>query len=151
MKNLLLVVLYFICCSSFGQVLPDFKFSLADNSTFTKENLAKEKPVVVFYFDPFCDGCIKQAKQLSSQLTKFNSVNLVWVSTESDWKLLNEFKNNWFKTASNVFVCSDTQFKFDVWFGYSEFPAVYAYNSNWQRTAKFSTELNIDELLKALK
>ena len=151
MKKLSLIILLFICFNSIGQTLPDFTFSAINKSELTKENIAKEKPVIIFYFNPTDDHSLKQAEQLKNQLAKLKTVTLIWVAWESDSQVLNEFKNQWFKGAANVFVCYDSEYKIDRWFGYSEALSIFTYNAKWERTAKFSNEISVDELLKAVK
>ena len=45
-----------------GKALPAFDFEMPNGDRLTPEKLPAAQPVIVFYFDPFCDHCIAQAK-----------------------------------------------------------------------------------------
>lgn len=151
MKGIVVFILMLAGVSGFSQSLPDFTFSVPGKSELRKSDLSKDRPVIVFYFDPFCEPCLKQAEVIKKNSAKFANVTMLWVTTESDAALLDEFKTTWFKGLSNVIVCVDNQFKFDQWFGYSEYPAVYAYDATWMRKGSFSDDIDAESLLKAVK
>ncbi|HRH52962.1 MAG TPA: hypothetical protein PLN38_06550, partial [Chitinophagales bacterium] len=63
----------------------------------------------------------------------------------------NAFKQKYFNNAKNVIVAVDTQYQFDTWFGYSEFNAIYCYNSKHEKTKSFNTTQTATTLLEAVK
>ena len=134
-----------------GAALPQFAFELPDLSTLTPDVL-KEQPVIVFYFDPDCDHCNKQAKMVSENADQFKGITMIWVS----WALTIEGNVNFFKKyfmdmPDKVYVARDTQFAFDSWFGYSEVPSIYVYNKDFKRTASFEAETDCELLVKFAK
>lgn len=142
-----------ILCAGFAGVsqgLPNFEFQDPDGFAVNKTHLEKGKAVIVFYFDPHCDHCIDQAKIIRGNLEKFKDMTLLWVS----WAELGEIKafgKTYFAGAKNVKLCKDHNYMIDTWFGYSEVPAVYCYNTKWERVASFNKEQTAETILKALK
>lgn len=145
----MLTVLYCTITAN-AQRLPEFSFSGNGNKKITVANLQANKPVIVFLFDPYCDHCEKQAEWIKKDLKKFDGINLLWVSTES-LDDINSFAKRYFPAVSNIIFCSDQDFMFDDWFGYSEVPSIYVYDKNRNRVAAFKKETPVEEMLKPLK
>lgn len=134
-----------------GTELPQFAFELPDGSTLTPD-VMPEQPVIVFYFDPDCDHCNKQAKLVMEQPEFFEGVTLVWVS----WAMKVEdnvkfFQKYFMDMPDKVYIARDVQFSIDQLFGYSEVPSIYVYDKTWKRTASFAAETDPEILLKHAK
>ena len=133
------------------KALPDFVFYDLNRNFFTKENLIKGKPVIVFFFDPYCDHCQKQTKMITENANKFKNVQFVFVSTET-YKALKEFYNNYLKGKNlNVFVVKDKDYQFDNYFSYSVAPRLFVYDENWNYVKDFKNEVHPDVILKYLQ
>lgn len=143
---MIISVLVSFCASS--QTLPAFSFTNAKNEKTTPAVLPQDKPVIVFYFDPFCDKCEAQAAAWNTKKTKLSGITLLCVSNATDEE--NEaFRKKYFAGMQNVFMCKDDTFQFDQWFGYSEAPAIYVYNKTRKRTAVFTNMVTSEVLLDA--
>ncbi len=134
-----------------GTTLPPFAFELPDGSTLTPSVL-KEQPVIVFYFDPDCDHCNKQAKMISENADLFKGITMVWVS----WAMtiednVNFYKKYFMNMSNKVYIARDTKFSFDTLFGYSEVPSIYIYNRERKRSASFEAETDPELLVKFAK
>ena len=151
MKTTFLILLVmFTVQSSFAQKLPDFSFEDVNGNVINNQSLTANKPVIVFYFDPFCESCLEQAALISKEIIAFKDITLLWVTTNTDPEN-NAFKQKYFNNAKNVIVAVDTQYQFDTWFGYSEFNAIYCYNSKHEKTKSFNTTQTATTLLEAVK
>lgn len=151
MKTTFLIILVlFTVQASFAQKLPDFSFEDVNGNVINNQSLTANKPVIVFYFDPFCESCLEQAALISKEITAFKDITLLWVTTNADPEN-NAFKQKYFNNAKNVIVAVDTLYQFDTWFGYSEFNAIYCYNSKHEKTKSFNTTQTATTLLEAVK
>ncbi len=151
MKTTFLIILVlFTVQASFAQKLPDFSFEDVNGNVINNQSLTANKPVIVFYFDPFCESCLEQAALISKEITAFKDITLLWVTTNAAPEN-NAFKQKYFNNAKNVIVAVDTQYQFDTWFGYSEFNAIYCYNSKHEKTKSFNTTQTATTLLEAVK
>lgn len=141
----IIVSLSFIAQS---QTLPDFSFTSTKKEKITPASLPQNKPIIVCYFDPFCEKCITQAIKIKEKAAKFSNSTIVYVS----WAELEDnetFRKKYFTGMQNLFMCKDTEFKFDKWFGYSEVPAIYIYNKTRKKTAAFTSVVTVEEILGA--
>lgn len=152
MKKLFVPLIVLLSCtlSATAQRLPDFSFSAIGNKKITPASLPANKPVIVFFFDPYCDHCEKQAEWIKKDLKKLDGITLLWVSTEA-LEEINSFAKKYFPSSSNTIFCGDGEFMFDQWFGYSEVPSIYVYDKNRNRVKAFDKETPVEELLKPLK
>ena len=133
-----------------AQTLPDFSFEDVNGKVINKLSLPTNKPVIVIYFDPFCESCLGQAALISKEITTFKDITLLWVTTNADPEN-NAFKQKYFNNAQNAIVAVDTQFQFDTWFGYSEFNAIYCYNNKHEKTKSFTSTQSAATLVEATK
>ena len=81
--KLFALVFIFVCnhitVAAQNKSLPEFSFSNNRNQKITPASLPIGQPVVVFYFDPFCDHCKEQAKIVGQDAAKFGKTTFVWV------------------------------------------------------------------------
>ncbi|MCB0739177.1 MAG: redoxin domain-containing protein [Bacteroidetes bacterium] len=129
--------------------LPAFEFTQLNGDKLTQENLTKNQPVLVFYYDPFCDHCNEQAKLIQADFDRFTNYTLIWVSWGEEAEAAN-FQSKYFDGKDNVLFAIDSEFNFDAWFGYSEVPTTYVFDNNWVQISKFDKEVSVDELLGGL-
>ena len=132
-----------------AQTLPAFSFTKSNKQKITPASLPENKPIVVCYFNPFCDKCETQAAKIKEKAAKFAGITLVYVSSEASLEENEAFRKKYFTSMPNVFVCKDEEFKFDTWFGYSEAPSIYVYNKARNRTAVFTAVVTVEEILDA--
>lgn len=148
MKKLILLLFLFSGVNCFSQSLPDFSFTSHTGEKINRRSLSEGNPVIIVYFDPYCDHCLTQAEVIKAGADQLKNASIIWVSwSEHDDN--ETFYNTYFSGAKNVKVCKDENFAFDSWFGYSEVPSVFVYNGNWQLSAKFTKEATVDQLVKA--
>ncbi len=145
--SLISITILFSFCAQ-AQTLPDFSFTNAKKEKITPASLPQNKPIVVCYFDPYCEKCETQAAKIKEKAAKFSNITIIYVSW-GEFDDNEDFRKNNLVGLKNLFVCKDENFKFDTWFGYSEVPAIYVYNKSRKLTATFTTVVSADEILKA--
>lgn len=150
--KLFTLVFIFVCnhitVAAQNKSLPEFSFSNNRNQKITPASLPIGQPVVVFYFDPFCDHCKEQAKIVGQDAAKFGKTTFVWVGL-GEMEDNETFKKEYLKSFPQAFVCKDTDFKFDSWFGYSEVLSVFIYNKERKLTAQFNKVASAKDILDA--
>ena len=141
-KYLLSLVILLFAVSGFSQApLPAFTFTDTDSKTLSPAELEQGKPIIVFYFDPDCDHCQQQATWVKESMDLFKGVQMIWVSW-GDAEMVKKFKSDYFGEFPDqqIHFANDTEYNIDNWFGYSEVPNIYVYNSSWTLTQKFTKE-----------
>lgn len=135
-----------------GTPLPEFAFELPDKSWLTPSVLPENQPIVVFYFDPFCEHCNLEAEWVQNNAQLFKGITLIWVSwAEKVEDNVAFYKKYFMEMPTKVYVARDTKYKIDDYFGYSEVPSIYVYNAARLRTASFKAETKPEILIKFAK
>lgn len=133
--------------------LPDFELTNTKGQKVSPNTLDKDKPIVVFYFDPDCDHCLQQASWVKEAINKFKGVTMIWISWgEPD--AISAFESKYFgglNEHNRIYFCKDEDYKMDDWFGYSEVPSIYIYNKSRVRIATFKKETLAEHILAKLK
>ncbi|HQV87314.1 MAG TPA: redoxin domain-containing protein [Chitinophagaceae bacterium] len=144
----LIAIIVSLSLDAQSQALPDFSFTSTKKENITPARLPANKPIIVCYFDPFCEKCITQATKIRDKAAKFSNSTMVYVSW-AELEDIEAFRKKYFTGMQNLFMCKDTEYKFDSWFGYSEVPAIYIYNKARKKTAAFTSVVSAEEILAA--
>lgn len=131
--------------------LPDFVFTDLEGNAFTRSHLQGDLPTIAIFFDPYCDHCDQQAEWITEAASRFEEVQMIWVTTEEQAPSV-DFRKRHFDNTSlkHVYILRDTEFMFDGYFGYSEVPSIYLFNKAGKRVKSFTKETPADVLLKFL-
>jgi thiol-disulfide isomerase/thioredoxin len=132
--------------------IPYFAFKDLNGKTFTRDMLRQDLPVMIMLFDPFCDHCDQQAQWIAQAASKFQNVQLVFVTIETDKQHIEAYRKRNFGTARlpYLYLLQDTELKFDVFFGYTDDSLnIYLYKPG-QKGKYFGQEQPAEVLLKYL-
>lgn len=108
------------------------------------------RAVILILFQPDCDHCQREAKELKEHIQSFNSYQLYFISASpadqvrkfaADYKLSDEHNIS--------FVLTDVQSILDS-FGPIPAPSLYIYNAAGKLVQKFNGETDMNLILKAL-
>lgn len=133
-----------------GQNIPAFSFTGLQGEKITPEIVEKNKPLLIFFFDPYCDHCHHQAEWIVERKAEFEAVQMIWVTT-NDTEENEVFEKTFFAGWANVTVCMDPDYLFDSWFGFSDIPSIQCYDKNGNYITTFQAEQAADILLKTIR
>ena len=110
-----------------GDPLPTFDFMMLAGPTETVE-IPPGYPLMIIYFDPFCDHCNEFAARISEQEAQWEDMVYYWVSEESEANI-QEFIEKYpaLKEGYHYFL-RDGKYEFDKLFGYSEVPSIFIFD-----------------------
>jgi thiol-disulfide isomerase/thioredoxin len=63
-----------------GSAIPSFKILKSNGSYFTNNDIRKNNPLVLIYFAPDCDHCIKLMDELFKKIHQFDKATVVMVT-----------------------------------------------------------------------
>ena len=64
-----------------GKPLPEFSLLITDSSTWVNtRNAPAGKPVVLFYFSPYCPHCRAQTKEIIEDIDKLKGIQFYFIS-----------------------------------------------------------------------
>ncbi len=121
---------------AFGQVpaatIPAFSFSRVDNSTFTRENLVKGKPVFFVFFDTECDHCRHAIQYLDRHHNELGNVAVYLLTLENKDRakiFLSKFGSN-LLNKSNVTLLRDAHSEFIAKFKPRKYPSLFLFSAS---------------------
>jgi peroxiredoxin len=115
-----------------AKTLPDFEFSRLDNSSFTKQDLARGGMTFFMFLDPDCEHCQRAIKNIDSQYRSFEKVAVYLISQNNGEKMkgfLNQYTKH-LKSQKNVVLLIDTKNQFIVKFQPRRFPGMFLYSAD---------------------
>lgn len=133
--------------------LPAYRFVELEGAVLTPAQLVKGKPTLVFFFDPHCDHCQRQASLMTAELEALKDVNLLWVTTSPREDAL-AFANAHFPAWKQLPLLRwglDVNYEFDKWFGYSTVPTILVFSADGRLRDVFTNEIAPGYLLSRLK
>ena len=108
--------------------MPEFNFKTLEGTDFHKSDLVKDMPVLIIYFNPNCDECQSETKQLVKHIDLFKNAQILMV-TPVENELAEEFSEH-FKLGiyPQIKILQDERDDFFQTFGSAIFPSTFAYN-----------------------
>lgn len=130
--------------------LPQFSFTDLKGKKFTNKKLKKFEHLLVFYYDPGCGHCTKQAQWIKDDIDKFKNTKMLWISI-ADTASIHKFKDKYFATDKNVFCVQDVDKKvFTTFEGLGSTPSSLLYNKKKQGVANFVGETQAQAILNKI-
>jgi hypothetical protein len=110
--------------------LPKFKIRFLDSSILDSQKIPDGKVCVLFYFDPECEHCQHETKNIISHKNELKNV-LFYLVTNADPSLVSKYcKANKLDEISNFFIGTDYNFSFYKVFVPRSVPYFAIYNSD---------------------
>lgn len=130
------------------QVLPHFAILAMDSSrVLSTEQIPTGQPCVFFYFDPNCEHCQKETREIMQNQQEFRSVRFYFLSS-AGLKEINNFYNTFhLDSLANSFVGADYQYTFFNAFLPSSVPYIAIYNNRKILTKMYNGEADIASLI----
>jgi len=151
------VVLFFSAChshsvkeSSESKVnIPEFDILLEDSVTyFNTQNIPKGKPVVIFYFGPYCDHSRDQMKSIIKNMDNLNGIRFYLVTQEPFNDMVAFYKNFRLNQYENIVVGFDYKRYFSNKLKVSGYPYLQVYGKDGRLINIFRSEVYGREILK---
>lgn len=130
--------------------IPKFKIAnIVDSSTFTNENLEKNKKTIFIYFGPDCGHCSVFAKKLVDSIDLLKNTQIVMVSSFEYSHIQKFYEDNKIATCPSITMGRDPNYFFVGYYGVTAFPAAYIYNAKGRYIKSYSSDVNISDLANA--
>jgi peroxiredoxin len=133
------------------QQIPEFSFKTIENTTFSKANLKLKKATIFIYFNSECDFCQHEAQSISESISKFQDVQLLFVSTEPKDTIKTFAETYNLLQQSNIIFLHDSTDTFSNRFDATSIPYVLIYDAQQQLIKKHKGQLKAEAILELLK
>jgi len=131
-------------------VLPQFSFQGLDGSTFTHENLSKNRHTAMVMYSPGCDHCIVQGSEIGAHINDLQSIDVVFITNESKDQINDYATSNGLIDQANTTFIYDSKSEMHVLFKPDMVPTVLLYNGQGQLLQGWSGNVAVEELLEAM-
>jgi thioredoxin-related protein len=132
-------------------IFPPVKLLLPGNTTFTKADLPKKKPVMLVIFSPMCEHCQHETEEMIKNIDKFKKAEIV-MATMMPFDSMMTFREK-YKLADydNIIVGQDTQYFLPTFFMISNLPFLAFYDKNGKLISVFEGTMHIDKAAEELQ
>jgi thiol-disulfide isomerase/thioredoxin len=132
--------------------IPAFNIlKVPDSTGFTSRQLIKQAPLVLLFFNPDCDHCQEQVKELLAHKNELKQLQIVMVSA-LPYALIKTFYEN-YQVASmpNVIMGQDENFALGSIYKPARYPSLYLYDAGGSLAKVFAGNVTAAVLLNAVQ
>ncbi len=129
--------------------IPALIVTKLDGTPLSAKSLVGHKTILIL-FQPDCDHCQAEAKQISERLTAFENYTIYFISAaepETVKKFSEDYKLN--REQNIIFATTEVQGIIDS-FGPIPAPSVYIYSAEGRLVRKFNGQTELETIVKAL-
>ncbi len=134
------------------QQAPEFTIVTApDSTTFTNGQLPKGKPLVLIFFNPDCEHCQKETKELLAYKEELKNIPIVMISALS-YKLIKEFYLDYsIASMPNITMGQDVNYLLGTKYSPHRYPAIFVYDAKGKLAKIFAGGGEVLAIIEAAK
>ena len=132
--------------------VPPFKILESDSVTiFTKDNLKKNKPVLIILFNPECDHCKHETEEILKHIDELKKVQIV-MATMAQYAPMKDFYAKYkLGDFENIKVGQDFQYMLPSFYRVSSLPYLAMYDQKGNLLTTFEGTMKIEDLINVFK
>lgn len=128
---------------------PDLKLLLTDSTTiFTKNNLPKDKTIVIIFFSPECEHCQAEATKMMEKTDSLQNLFMVWnANMVDDFSNVKQFYAKYgFDKMGNAAMGKEIDYYLPIFYSIEQTPYAAVYK-NEKLIAEFRNTLSLENLI----
>lgn len=131
--------------------VPPFKIiTMRDSSQFSKDDLKKNKAVIIMIFSPDCEHCQRAIKDLKRHAEEFKNVQIV-ITSPLDFKIIKKFYDEYNIAAyPNITMGRDGSYFLGTFYKITNFPSLFVYDKKGNFVEKFEGDVPFSKIVKVL-
>ncbi len=132
--------------------VPPFKLLETDSvSLFTKDNLKKNKPVLVILFNPECDHCKHETEEIIKHIDELKKIQIV-MATMAQYAQMKDFYVKFkLDEYKNIQVGQDFQYLLPSFYRIHSLPYLAMYDKKGNLLQTFEGSMKIEDLITVFK
>lgn len=132
--------------------IPAFKINIVPDSTlFTSENLKKNIPFIVMFFNPDCDHCQKETKELLAYKEELKGIQILMVSTATYRQIKDFYEAYELSSMPNIKLGQDVNSRLGSIYKLSTFPSIFVYDNKGILAKAYVGKIGIPAIIDAVK
>lgn len=132
------------------KTIPTFNFQNVNGGRFTNENLIKNTPILLVYFNSECEFCNEEAEMIQQNIDKFSPIQLIFVSIENPDKIKEFAIHHKLFNYDKINFLSDTQVSFAPTFDVKSLPCLVLYDKDQHLIEKIKGQIKPEVLIEKL-
>lgn len=133
------------------QTLPAFEFITLNGIVFNNSYLKNNENILIIYFNPDCEECQHEAKQIKDNIHLFNNTRILMISRGSSDKILQFASKFNLINESNIIFLIDTKEIYYQIFDAKMVPNIFIYDSSHQLVKHYEGQTKTETILKYLQ
>lgn len=123
----------------------------SDRGLLTKDQLKKNRPLLIMYFSPDCHHCKRQMEHMMKRMDELKNIQII-LATYQPMEELALFERNYnLKQYSNIRAGRDTKFFLVPFFKIRNLPYLALYDKKGKLITTFEGNVLMETLIKAFK
>jgi len=132
--------------------VPPFKLLKIDSSSyFTKNDLQKNKPVLIMLFNPDCEHCQHETEQIVKNIDQLKDIQIV-MATVMPFSMMKSFYEKYgLQKFENINVGQDTKYTLPTFYQIRFLPYLAMYDKKGNLLTTFEGSMKIEDLVNTFK
>lgn len=131
--------------------VPPIKLLLSDSTTiFTKEDLAKKKPILLIVFSPDCDHCKHETEAIIQHIDDLKKVQIIMATMLPYDKMKGFYEEYELKKYDNIVVGKDLNYMLPAFYGIHNLPYLAFYDKKGKLITTFEGSMKIEDVITTL-
>jgi thiol-disulfide isomerase/thioredoxin len=132
--------------------VPPFKLLKIDSSSyFTKNDLKKNKPVLIILFNPDCDHCKHETEEIIKNMDQLKNVQII-MSTNMPFDMMKSFYEKYsLQKFENIIVGQDFQYILPSFYKIHFMPYLAMYDKKGNLLTTSQGSMKIEDLINVFK
>jgi len=132
--------------------VPPLKLLLLDSTSyFTKDDLKKNKPVLIIVFNPDCEHCKHETEEIINNIDSLKNIQII-MATMMPFDLMKSFYEKYdLHRFQNITVGKDVQYTLPSFYQMHFMPYLAMYNKKGNLLATFEGSMKIEDLIHTFK
>jgi len=132
--------------------VPPLKLLLLDSTSYlTKNDLKKNKPVLIIVFNPDCEHCKHETEEIIKNIDSLKNVQII-MATIMSFELMKSFYEKYdLQRFQNIVVGKDVQYTLPSFYQMHFMPYLAMYNKKGNLLATFEGSMKIADLIHTFK
>jgi thiol-disulfide isomerase/thioredoxin len=132
--------------------LPSLQLLLSDSTTkYTKENVPKNKPVLLIIFSPDCEHCQHEAEQIVANKEALKNIYIIMATTLPISKMKAFGEQYGLTSMQNVVIARDPYYLLPGFYEIHNLPYMALYNKKGNLIRTFEGTVGINRVLQAFE
>jgi len=132
--------------------IPAIKINIVPDSTvYTNVNLKKNTPFILMFFNPDCDHCQKETKELLAYKEELKDVQILMVSTASYPGIKDFYEAYGLSSMPNIKLGQDVNSKLGSIYQLRTYPSIFVYDNKGILAKAFVGNIGVPAILDAVK